>query len=374
MEIKKIVEHFNLQGKIIDIFQKNSGNINKTYIVTTQDKEKQRKYTLQKINTTVFNEPYLLMQNIENITKYYRNYLRINNLDEERGTLSVIKTKNNMNLFCTNDKEYYRMYNYIDNSVSYNTLENADMFYNVGVAFGGFVKVLNDYPMDKLHETIPNFHNSKVRFQDFLSAIKKDPCNRVKNVASEIVYLIQRSDEFSLIVDAIKSDEIPVRVTHNDTKLNNVLFDKDTNEVLAVIDLDTVMPGSALYDFGDAIRAGAATAFEDELDLNKVTINMDYFKSFTKAYLAETKDILTPKEIEYLPLSCKIITLELAMRFLNDYINGDTYFKCDYENHNLDRARNQLKLANEIELKQEEMKSIVKKYTKNKNLSLKNKV
>jgi len=371
MEIEKLVENFNLKGKIISIEEKRTGNINNTYIVTVEHEKVIKKYIIQKINTTVFNEPYVLMQNIENVTNYYKNYLRINNEDVERGTLSVIKTKNNKNLLRTSNNEYYRMYNYIDNAVSYDKFDDANMFYNVGIAYGRFVKVLDNYPMDKLNETIPNFHNSKKRLSDFLKDIKNDPCDRVKDVLAEIVYIIQRSDELSIIVDLLDNKEIPYRVTHNDTKINNVLMDLNTNEAICVIDLDTVMPGSALYDFGDAIRSGAATAIEDDKNLDQVTIDMEYYKCFTEAYLNETKDILTPIEIKYLPMACRIITLELAMRFLNDYINGDTYFKCDYETHNLDRARNQLKLVSEMELKFDEMENIVRKYISNNKQQLK---
>jgi len=362
MPIEQLVENFNLAGKVIKIQEKNTGNINKTYIITTEHNKSQRKYIVQKINTTVFNEPYLLMKNIENVTNYYKNYLKNNNGDVERGTLSVIKTKNNKNLYRTSNNEYYRMYNYVDNATSYDKFDDASMFYNVGTAFGRFVKILNNYPMDKLNETIPNFHNSSIRLKDFLRDVKNDPCDRVKEVLAEIVYIIQRSDELSVIVDLLENREIPYRVTHNDTKINNVLMDSKTNEAICVIDLDTVMPGSALYDFGDAIRSGASTTIEDDKDLSKVTIDLDYYKSFTEAYLSETKDILTEKEIEYLPLACRIITLELAMRFLNDYINGDTYFKCDYETHNLVRARNQLKLVSEMELKFEVMERIVREF------------
>ena len=370
MKIEEIAQKFRLKGQIIEIKENNVGNINRTYIITTNDNDTKYKYVLQKINTIVFNEPYLLMQNIENVTEYYKAYLKKNNEDTERGTLSVIRTKNNINLYRTKSDEYYRMYNYVDNAKTYDKSENAEMFYNVGKAFGHFVKVLNGYPMDKLTETIPNFHNSKVRLGDFLKDVKKDPCNRVKDVLSEIVYIIQRQDELSSIVDLMAKGEIPQRVTHNDTKINNVLIDEKTNKAICVIDLDTVMPGSALYDFGDAIRSGAATTFEDDPNLENVGINMEYFKRFTEAYLSETKEILLQTEIDNLALSCRIITLELAMRFLNDYINGDTYFKCNYENHNLVRARNQIKLVEQMEKHYDEMIKIVKDCTQAKALRL----
>ena len=320
---------------------------------------------MQKINTEVFKNPDLLMQNIVNITNYYRQCLMNDNEDINRGTLTIIKTKDDNNFFKTANNEYYRMYNYIENTLSYDTIDNDELSYNVGKAFGKFVKVLNNYPIEKLYETIPNFHNSVVRLETFKNDIKKDSCNRVKDVLPEISFILNRSDTLSIIVDLLNSGEIPYRVTHNDTKVNNVLMDVNTNEGICVIDLDTVMPGSALYDFGDAMRTGAASIIEDDPNLDKVTINMNNFKSFTKGYLSETKDILTEKEIDNLAVSCIIITLEQAMRFLNDYINGDTYFKCKYDKHNLVRTRNQLKLVSEMERHLGEMKNIVKEYSGN---------
>ena len=355
MKIEEIAQKFKLEGKIISIKENKTGNINKTYIIITDKK----KYILQKINTLVFNEPYLLMQNIENVTNYYKEYLRKNGGDPERETLSVIQTIDKSNIF-RNDDEYYRMYNYIDNAITYDKSESEEMFYNVGKAFGHFVRVLNNYPIDSLSEIIPNFHNSKVRYKNFLKDIKKDVCGRVKSVSPEIVYILQREDELNSIVGLLETSKIPTRVTHNDTKINNVLIDSKTNKAICVIDLDTVMPGSALYDFGDAIRSGASTTYEDDPYLENVGINIDYFKSFTSAYLSETKDIFNKEEIDNLVLSCKVITLELAMRFLNDYINGNTYFKCDYDNHNLIRCRNQLKLVSEIEKNYKLMEKIVK--------------
>ena len=228
--------------------------------------------------------------------------------------------------------------------------------------------MLDGYPMESLYETIPNFHNTKSRYFDFLESVVKNPCDRAKNVLKEIKFIADRSQKLGIIVDLIDNKEIPLRVTHNDTKINNVLMDKYTNEAICVIDLDTVMPGSALYDFGDAIRSGAATTFEDDTKLENVGINMEYFTSFTKAYLSETKDILNEKEIELLPFSCILLTIELAMRFLTDYLNGDTYFKCDYDNHNLDRARNQIALVKDMEIKYELMQEIVNKLINKKKL------
>lgn len=367
-ELENLVKKFNIKGEIKDIICNNTGNINKTYMVVVNENNIEKKYVLQKINTTVFNEPYLLMNNIVNVTNYCRQYLINNNEDIKRGTLNVIKTKDkkNQNLYRTKNNEYYRMYDFVENAISYDKTDNKDIFYNVGKACGHFVRMLDGYPMEELDETIPNFHNTKVRYDDLLNSIKKDPVDRAKNVMEEILFVLRRSDQVSIIVDLIEKGEIPVRVTHNDTKINNVLMDKTTNEAICLIDLDTVMPGSALYDFGDAIRSGASKTFEDDTNLSNVGISLEFFESFTEAYLSETKDILTKTEIDYLAFSCILLTLELVIRFLTDYINGDTYFKCDYENHNLDRVRNQIALVKDMEKNYSNMNNIVRDITNRK--------
>lgn len=359
MDIKEIVKQFKLNGDIINIEESHTGNINNTYIISVIEDSILKKYTLQKVNLLVFKDPVLLMDNIVSVTDYCKNYLMDNCEDFERGTLSVIRTIDGNNFYKTNDGECYRMYNYIINARTFDKSVNAEMFYNVGSAFGHFVRMLDKYPIDELKETIPNFHNSKKRFLGFVKDTSEDKVGRVYEVLDEINFIMDRSDSFNVIVNMLEDGTIPHRVTHNDTKINNVLIDEVTGKAICVIDLDTVMPGSALYDFGDAIRSGASTTFEDDTNMDNVGINIEYFRSFTEAYLNETVDILTEKELEYLVFSCRLLTLELAMRFLNDYINGDVYFKINYDKHNLDRARNQIKLVKEIELHYDEMLSIV---------------
>ena len=234
--------------------------------------------------------------------------------------------------------------------------------FTTGKALGKFQKHLSDFPVDVLYETIPDFHNTAKRYDVFLEALMEDSLGRAKDIRAEVDYLITHGEETKLLVNMINEGTLPLRVTHNDTKFNNVMIDNETGEGIAVIDLDTVMPGLALYDFGDAVRSGASTAEEDETDLSKVNLDLNLFENFTKGYLGEVGSSLTEKEIEYLPFSAKLIALELGMRFLMDYINGDTYFKIHRENHNLDRARNQFKLVKDMEAKMDEMNKIVREY------------
>lgn len=347
-----IAEQFDIRGHILDIREHGSGNINRTLFVLTDSGDE---YILQRINDKVFTKPYVLMRNIASVTDFCRQFIKKNGGNPERDTLTIVKTKDGKNLLKSGDK-YFRMYKYVKDCMVFDKLDSVDMFGSAGEAFGSFVRMLNDYPIEELDETIPNFHNSKVRYRDFLRNIRHDPCGRVEEVLPEIEAIKSRFFDLTRIIDLMEVGEIPVRVTHNDTKVSNVLFDKGSKEALCVIDLDTVMPGSILYDFGDAIRSGASTAPEDG---ENPEIDMDYFAAFTEQYLLQTYDILKPQEIANLAFACRTITLELAMRFLDDYINGDTYFRCAYEKHNLVRARNQLALLSSMESHYDEMCDIV---------------
>lgn len=351
----KALQDYEFEGNITNIDIITNGNINKTFIVTCDNSQK---YLFQKINTNVFKEPFILMKNIENITTHINNYYNETG-DTFHKSLHVVRTKDNGLVSVIKDelgeRNYFRVYNFIDNSISYNKSEDPKIVYNTGVAFGNFVKVLNGYPMDEVEETIKDFHNTPKRYEALIKSIKDDPVKRSREVAPEIVYFLQNEDEYSIITKGLKSGTIPYRVTHNDTKVNNVMLDKVTNEFLAVIDLDTVMPGSCLYDYGDAVRSVCAKTYEDDENLDNVGLQEELFEKFTEGYLSQTIDLLTKDELKYLALSAKIITNELAMRFLQDYINGDTYFKVNYEKHNLVRARNQIQMAKDLENKMDYM-------------------
>ena len=278
--------------------------------------------------------------------------------------LSVIKSKNNKSLAVildekTGEKQYYRAYNCIENSISYDSSTDMHVVYKVGEAFGHFQKLLSDYDAEELETTIPDFHNTQKRYDSFIDDVELDVCDRATEVSEEIITIIKNKTCKDKIVNLLKKGTIPTRVTHNDTKVNNVMMDKDTGDYLTVIDLDTVMPGSYLYDYGDGVRSTCSTAEEDEKDLSKVSLNMDLFKEYTKGYLNEMSEFLTQEEVCNMGEAIKILTFELALRFLNDYINGDTYFKTCYDKHNLVRARNQLKLLSEIDIKLPEINKFI---------------
>lgn len=360
LQLTKIIKNFDINGNIFDINIINNGIINNTYVVSVNDNDKLVKYLLQKVNTRAFAEPFKLMKNIENVT----NYVKENDIESKK-VISVIKTKDNLPLYVDEDlfshKEYYRMYNYIDNTISYSTSEDKEVIFNVGKAFGHFGKILRDYPIGILEDTIENFHNTKKRYDNFIESVRLDPVGRSVTAKCEIEKIVKRKNACSLITDLLDSNMIPYRVTHNDTKVNNVLMDSKTGFPVAVIDLDTVMKGSLLYDYGDGIRSAASTTSEDETDLSKVCINMDLFKAYTDGYLSEMAPYLNELEVQNMANSIMVITLELAIRFLDDYLNMDTYFKTNYDKHNLDRARNQLKLVEDIECKIPAMEEYIRK-------------
>ena len=329
------------------------GQINDTYLTSS------KQFILQKINTKIFKDYEKLMGNIEGVTSFLKEKIIAAGGNPERETLTVIKTKDGKNYYETEDGDVYRLYIFINDSISITNVTDPVQLYHAGKAFGKFQFMLADYPAEELFEVIPDFHNTRKRFEALKEAIKNDVAGRKHLVEKEIEFALSQEYYIDTVVDALASGELPLRVTHNDTKINNVLFDKDTKEGVCVIDLDTVMPGSLLYDFGDALRAGATTGAEDEIDLSKVWFDIYAFKNFAKGFLEYTNESMTEKEAELLPLSGKLLTYECGIRFLTDYLNGGTYFKIHREHYNLDRARNQFKLVQDMEKKEAEMKSII---------------
>lgn len=321
-------------------------------------------YVLQRVNSNVFKDPAGVMDNIFGVTEYLRNVIRREGGDPDRETLSYIKTKSGCNYFEDSEGEPWRCYNFIPDSVCYQLVEEPEQFYQSGSSFGHFLKQLSDYPASKLNETIPDFHNTIRRFEAFQVALKRDLKNRADSCRPEIDFVLAREKDCGVLVHQQDEGILPLRVTHNDTKLNNILFDEKTGKGLCIIDLDTIMPGLAANDFGDSIRFGAATAEEDEPNLDLMHFDISLYELYVKGYLEETKDVLTEAEIGSLPWGARLMTLECGIRFLTDYLQGDTYFKTDYPEHNLIRARTQFRLVDEMEQQFERMQEIVQKYTK----------
>ncbi len=357
--IADAISAFDFWGTLIDFRPFGNGHINDTYLVRFRFEGKVRKYILQRINGNVFKRPDQVMSNIIGVTSYLRRAIIEAGGDPERETLNVIKTKDKKGFYIDGYGCYWRGLVYIGDTVSLDLPEDNNDFYQSAVAFGSFQKRLGDYPAETLYETIPNFHNTPVRYENFLNSLEKNASGRAENALSEIEFVKARKDFMSILEDAHARGELPKRVTHNDTKINNVMLDKDTREAVCVVDLDTIMPGYSVNDFGDSIRFGASTAAEDERDLDKVHFDLGLFETYTRGFLKGCGGTLTEAEITLLPEGAKMMTLECGMRFLADYIDGDTYFKTAYPEHNLVRCRTQFKLVEEMEQHWDAMKKIV---------------
>lgn len=346
----EIAGHFPIEGKVTKISQIKSGHINETFLVTT---DAGSRYILQWINQYVFPNVDALMNNMAAISAFLR--------QQEEGKMAMISY-----IDTTDGKTYYddgqggawRIYRFVDNSICLQRAETAADFYQSARGFGGFQYALRDFPAEQLVETIPNFHNTVDRYAKFRAAIAEDACGRLKEVEKEVTFALEREQLACALHHLREQGELPIRATHNDTKINNVLLDKDSRETLCVIDLDTVMPGLSAYDFGDAIRFGASTAAEDETNLKKVRLNLEYFRAFTRGFL-EACPSLTEAEVNALAQGAYTMTIECGIRFLTDYLMGDKYFSIDREKHNLDRCRTQFRLIWDMEQKWEQMENIV---------------
>ena len=357
-EIKYIAEQFAIHGHVTSITQINKGYINQTYrIQTLSDAGHVHKYTLQRINTNVFPDVEALMENFKLTTEHLHGTLTLPG-HHKRGSVQTIRTTLDGEVFLRKASGCWRMMPYFDGVYSLDIPDKPETFYQAGVAFGTFLKKMSDVPADKVHTVIRNFHNTKSRYKDLEDAIVQDSAGRVKQVTKEIAFVRARADKYGLISDALESGEIPTRVCHNDTNLNNILFDKETRLPVAIIDLDTVMPSSPLYDFGDSMRIGTNTAKDDEKDLSKVSCDLELYAQYTRGYLTACGDVLTRRELELLPYAALIITSEDGIRFLMDYIQGDIYYNIYYPDQNLDRARTQLKLVEDMEAKLPQIKQI----------------
>ncbi len=359
-QITNSIMNFNLNGTVRSVTPYGNGHINDTFLVTCYGEDGEKyDYILQAVNNDVFKYPAQVMENIVKVTDYLKS-----KVESPREVVKVMRTFSGGFHHKDKDGYFWRMYEFVKDSICLDRPEDTNDFYQCAVAFGKFQRYLSHFPAYTLHETIPDFHNTPKRYQDFLVAVNEDKCGRAAEVMDEINFIKERAEFYSVLMDSNKEGVLPLRVSHNDTKSNNVMLDAKTHNALCVIDLDTIMPGFSVTDFGDAIRFGASTAAEDEKDLSKVSMDIDMFAIYTKGFLEGCGEQLLDTEIMLLPEGAKMMTVECGMRFLADYLQGDVYFKTDYSAQNLDRCRTQLKLVADMESKWDKMKEIVKQYCK----------
>lgn len=353
-----LIKKFKVEGDKVTTFEKyGEGHINETYLLILDGKHH---YIFQKINSHIFTDVGLLMNNIEKVTAFLSKEIKKAGGDPLRETLNIIPTKDDKTFYYDESNDsYYRIYLFVKDSITLQECNSPELFKESAIGFGGFAKQLEKFDASCLGEVIKDFHNTKKRFEHFKETLAKDPLNRAKNVKTEIDFVLKREKDCSIIVDALACGLVPLHVTHNDTKLNNVLLDKTTMKSLCVIDLDTIMPGSILYDFGDSIRFGCNPAGENERNLSKVNFRFDYFSAYVDGYLDILGNSITNKEKELLPFGAKLMTLECGIRFLDDYLDGDHYFRIHNEDDNLVRARTQFKLVSDMEQIMEKMKKYV---------------
>jgi len=357
MELERIAAAFGLAGRVERTEEIRTGNINRTFEVTVTGDG--GRYIFQQLNTFVFPQPRQVMDNILAVTEHIKGRLLARDGSCDRRVLSFLTTPAGKAYVEDREMGFWRAYRYIDRARTYSLIENPYYFREAGFAFGDFQGLLADFPACTLAETIPHFHHTPSRMRDFRRALQEDRAGRAAEIRREADYLLEWEERGGELARRLEAGALPYRVTHNDTKISNVLFDTQTDRAICVIDLDTVMPGASAYDFGDAVRSGASTAEEDEENLEKVGFSLELFERFTEGFLAGTAGLLTAAEIDALPLGARVLTLELAARFLTDYLDGDVYFKVTRPGHNLIRTRTQIRLAQDIESKFDRMQAIV---------------
>ena len=360
-KFNEIAAAFQCPGKYVGEESYGSGHINDTYKVYFDEGDRRVHYIHQRVNHNIFKQVPELMDNIGRVVRHQRKkFEEAGARDIERRVLTLIPTVDGKDYYQDAQDDFWRTYVFLEDSVGIDVVENTAQAFETAKAFGEFQCQLADLP-GRLHDTIPNFHHTRSRYDTLMAAVAADPFNRAANVKPEIEFAMAREGLTDVVLDLLASGELPERVTHNDTKLNNVLLDTATNKAMCVIDLDTVMPGSVLYDFGDMVRTTTTTAPEDERDLASVSMDIDYFKALVKGYLKTASGFLVPKEKELLPMSGALITFEIGLRFLTDYLAGDPYFKPHRAGQNIDRCRKQFKMVRSMEEQMDAMQRIVGK-------------
>lgn len=362
MEFSDILFNFAIDGEFVSCEPYGSGLINRTYVAVYNEGGRRVRYIVQRINTNLFKNVDGLMNNIKLVTEFNRAEIMKRGGDPDRESLTLVPTKNGGTYFRTEEGDCYRVYVFIENAKGYDVVEKPEHFYESAVAFGKFAMLLDRFDSSKLFEVLPDFHNTVKRFENFRRSLEADKFNRAKDVKKEIGFALEREKITHTIVDLLASGKMPSRVTHNDTKLNNVLIDTRTDKAVSVIDLDTMMPGSICYDFGDSIRFGCNPCLEDTPETEKVIFNMPLFETYTKGYLSVFGDTITDIERKNLPMGAILMTYECGIRFLTDYLDGDVYFRKTREGQNIDRTRTQFKLVSDMEKRYDEMLSAVEKY------------
>lgn len=362
MEFSDILFNFAIDGEFVSCEPYGSGLINRTYVAVYNEGGRRVRYIVQRINTNLFKNVDGLMNNIKLVTEFNRAEIMKRGGDPDRESLTLVPTKNGGTYFRTEEGDCYRVYVFIENAKGYDVVEKPEHFYESAVAFGKFAMLLDRFDSSKLFEVLPDFHNTVKRFDNFRRSLEADKFNRAKDVKKEIGFALEREKITHTIVDLLASGKMPSRVTHNDTKLNNVLIDTRTDKAVSVIDLDTMMPGSICYDFGDSIRFGCNPCLEDTPETEKVIFNMPLFETYTNGYLSVFGDTITDIERKNLPMGAILMTYECGIRFLTDYLDGDVYFRKTREGQNIDRTRTQFKLVSDMEKRYDEMLSAVEKY------------
>ena len=354
---------FDFGGEIVGAVRYGSGHINDTFCVHTQPGEEPcRRFILQRISSAAFHHPDQVMSNIAGVTSYLGKAIAEAGGDPSRETMTVLPTRDGKSFYSDSEGGAWRVYPFIEGTVCLQAAETPELFAASARTFGRFQRMLKDYPADTLYETIPHFHDTEDRLAKLKAAVEADVMGRVKDVQPELDFVWKREADCSVALQALRDGKLPLRVTHNDTKLNNVLIDRDSGEGVCVIDLDTVMPGLSINDFGDSIRFGANHSAEDERDLSKVNFDISLYEVYTQGFLEGADGALTQAELDYLPWGAKLMTLECGIRFLTDYLDGDHYFRIHREGQNLDRCRTQFKLVADMEDQWEAMKAVVDKY------------
>lgn len=362
--IAQILAAYALPGTVADVARHGKGHINDTFCVVCKTPEGgTARFILQRLSQAAFPHPEEVMENFVGITSYLRREILAEGGDPLRETLSLVKTGDGADFVTDAEGRAWRLMPFIENAECYQSA-TPELFAASGRAFGRFQYMLRDYPARTLHETIPHFHDTESRFEQFLAALEADKMNRAEGISPEIQFILRRKADCGVALRALREGKLPLRVTHNDTKLNNILIDRDTREGICIIDLDTTMPGLAINDFGDSIRFGANHCPEDEQDLTKVNFDISLYEVFTRSFLEGARGSLTPAELEYLPWGARLMTLECGIRFLTDYLDGDHYFHVSHPRQNLDRARTQLKLVKDMEEQFDAMGAVVAKYAK----------